>query len=167
MEDWSKRRVTTRRAAEIAGMSYEGLRTCLKRGLTKHTGMLLPTVARGDPAPELDAKRWTWSEFHLADLCLFRLAKVLMDAGLPFSLASHVASRDDLWQYFWGNYFIQGSTAIRYLVVTMTEMPAECLYTKDQLIADLNAGVLSVNAGHVLVDLIAIREAVMAAMEEC
>ena len=89
-----------------------------------------------------------------------------MDAGLPFSLASHVASRDDLWHYFWGEFFIQGATAIRYLVVTMTDLPAECLYTKDQLISDLNNGVLSVNAGHVLVDLIALRDAVMAAMQE-
>jgi len=164
MNDLTGKRLTTKRAAEIAGMGYEGLRTCLKRGLLKHTGMLLPFVARGQPAPDLDAKRWSWKEFGLSDICMCRLAKILMDAGLPFEHASHTASREDLWQFFWGNYFLTGSVAIQYLVVSITECPSECLYTKDQLISDLNNGVLSVNAGHVLVDLIAVHEAVMAAL---
>lgn len=164
MEDISQRRVTTKRAAEIAGMGYEGLRTCLKRGLLKHTGMLLPFVERGKPAPELDAKRWTWKEFHIADVCLYRLAKILMDAGLSFEQARDIANREDLWQFFWGNYFIEGPVAIRYLFFSMTDIPSWCLYTRERLLAELGSDVLSVNAGHILVDLIAVHEAVGGAM---
>ncbi len=164
MDDATDRKVTTRRAAEIAGMGYEGLRTCLKRGLLKHTGMLPPFVERGQPAPELDAKRWSWKDFGVSDVCMCRLAKILMDGGVSFEHAREIASREDLWQFFWGNYFIEGPIAIRYLIVTMTDIPQFCLYPTERLLKELRGDVLSVDVGHVLVDLVGIHKAVVEAM---
>lgn len=92
--------VTTARAAEIVGLGYEGLRSYLKRGLGGRVGMMpgfhKPGAAtRDDPSP-----RAKWTRFNVSDLCLFRLAKLLIDAGLTFEAANSVVSRNDLWSKF-------------------------------------------------------------------
>jgi hypothetical protein len=92
--------VTTSRAAEIVGIGYEGFRSYLKRGLLGNVGTLPPFYGRSAKVEVLYAKRWKWSKFHFPDLCLIRLAKMLMDAGLSFDNANVIASDDELWRYF-------------------------------------------------------------------
>lgn len=92
-------RAQTAQAAEIAGVGYEGLRGWLKRGFMRTTGPVLAKMyARDTPAELTDTKRWKWSEFGFADLCAFRLLRVLLDAGLPWDAASGIASANNLWQ---------------------------------------------------------------------
>ncbi|MFP1132924.1 hypothetical protein [Asticcacaulis sp. W401b] len=92
--------VTTAKAAEIVGVGYEGLRSYLKRGLLGSIGLMAPFVSRDAPAPDLSAVRATWSRFGVADLCLMRLAKILIDLGLSFDQANSVVSRNDLRDHF-------------------------------------------------------------------
>lgn len=91
--------VTTARAAEIVGIGYEGLRSQLKRGLLKNVGTLAHFYGPNSEAEALYAKRWKWSKFSVPDLCLMRLAKVLMDAGCSFEVANDIASNDELWRW--------------------------------------------------------------------
>jgi hypothetical protein len=90
--------VSTSLAAEIAGIGYEGFRTWLKRGLLKATGILPNFYAPDAPAEIADAKRWRWAAFGYADLCSFRLAKNLLDAGLPWDTVNPIVSDYTLWQ---------------------------------------------------------------------
>lgn len=92
--------VTTARAAEIVGIGYEGLRSQLKRGLLKNVGTLAPFYSPDAEADTLYAKRWKWSKFGLSDLCLMRLAKILMDAGCSFEVANDISSTEELWHWF-------------------------------------------------------------------
>lgn len=92
--------VTTARAAEIVGIGYEGLRSQLKRGLLKNVGVMVPFYGRDTEAEVLYAKRWRWSKFGVTDLCLMRVAKLLMDAGCSFDVANDIASSEELWRWF-------------------------------------------------------------------
>jgi hypothetical protein len=92
--------VTTARAAEIVGIGYEGLRSQLKRGLLKNVGTLPPFYGADTPAEEYYAKRWRWSKFGIPDLCLMRVAKILMDAGCAFEMANDIALSEELWRWF-------------------------------------------------------------------
>ena len=92
--------VTTARAAEIVGIGYEGLRSQLKRGLLKNVGTLPPFYGADASAEEYYAKRWRWSKFGISDLCLMRVAKILMDAGCAFEMANDIASSEELWRWF-------------------------------------------------------------------
>ncbi len=78
--------------------AYEGFRTWLKRGLLKATGILPGFYAPDAPAEIADAKRWRWAAFGYADLCSFRLAKNLLDAGLPWDTVNPIVSDYTLWQ---------------------------------------------------------------------
>lgn len=91
-------RLKTAQAAEVAGVGYEGFRSWLKRGLLKDTGMMAQFYAPDAPAAVADAKRWRWSAFGFADLCCFRLTKLLVDAGLPWELVNSVVSENQVWQ---------------------------------------------------------------------
>lgn len=115
--------VTTARAAEIVGIGYEGLRSQLKRGLLKNVGTLPPFYGADAPAEEYYAKRWRWSKFGISDLCLMRVAKILMDAGCAFEMANDIASSEELWRWF--------SHADRDSELYLTVLPAAhsyCLY---------------------------------------
>lgn len=92
--------VTTARAAEIVGIGYEGLRSYLKRGLLGSSGIMPPFVAATAPAPDLSTARAKWTRFHFTDLCMMRLAKQLMDSGLPFEAANGIVSREHARGYF-------------------------------------------------------------------
>ncbi len=92
--------VTTARAAAIVGVGYEGLRSYLKRGLLGSVGLMAPFVSRDAPAPDRSAVRASWSRFGAADLCLMRLAKILIDLGLSFEQANSVVSNDSLRNHF-------------------------------------------------------------------
>ncbi|WP_447667413.1 hypothetical protein [Methylobacterium sp. A54F] len=60
-------------------------------------------------ASERDAKRWSWSAFTFADVCAFRLAKLLIDAGLEVSLAREIASADQIWHHqLWAQIHDEG-----------------------------------------------------------
>jgi hypothetical protein len=48
-----------------------------------------------DPTP-----RVKWKRFSVPDLCLFRIARLLIDAGFTFDAANSVVSRQDLWSAF-------------------------------------------------------------------
>ncbi|MBQ0822107.1 hypothetical protein KBI52_18105 [Microvirga sp. HBU67558] len=86
-----------REAAQIAGWKgAAGLQTQLKQGLLQGVG--LPD----DPSAEIPAnhaKRWTWSNFTFTDICGFRLAKVLMDAGVDAETAREIVSAQQVWEY--------------------------------------------------------------------
>lgn len=88
--------VTTATAAKIVGIGYEGLRSYLKRGLLGSSGLMPPFVGRDTPAPDLSNVRAKWRRFGVVDLCLMRLAKLLMDAGLDFAAANAIASNADV-----------------------------------------------------------------------
>jgi hypothetical protein len=92
--------VTTATAADIVGIGYEGLRSHLKRGLLGSSGLMAPFVHRDSPAPDLSNVRAKWRRFGAVDLCLMRLAKHLMDAGLDFAAANSIASHDALRRPF-------------------------------------------------------------------
>lgn len=90
-------RVTSARAADIVGVGYEGFRAYLKRGLLGRVGML-PGFHRGDRATSDDpAPRNKWMTFGFADLCLMRIAKLLMDAGYTFTAANAAVSQHEIW----------------------------------------------------------------------
>ena len=92
--------VTTAQAAEIVGIGYEGLRTYLKRGLLGSSGLMSPFVGRDTPAPDLSRVRAKWTRFSFTDLCMMRLAKQLMDSGLPFDAANGIVSNEEVRSYF-------------------------------------------------------------------
>jgi hypothetical protein len=90
--------VTSARGAEIVGVGYEGFRSYLKRGLLGRTCMLpgfhRPGAASFDPP----TPRAGWKRFDFADLCLMRIAKLLMEAGFSFADANAIVSQDNLWR---------------------------------------------------------------------
>ena len=93
-------KVTSKRAAEIVGIGYEGFRSYLKRGLLGRTGMLPGFHRPGAGASDDPTPRSGWQTFGLADLCLMRLAKMLMDSGFSFESANSVVSQYQLWDRF-------------------------------------------------------------------
>ena len=122
--------VKTAQAAEIAGVGYEGFRSWLKRGLLKSTGTLPKFYASSAPAEEADAKRWRWSAFGFADLCSFRLTKLMLDAGLPWDMVCTIASDETLWRTH------RADVSIRY-VAAFPKSDQYTLYTLDSLTADI------------------------------
>ena len=89
--------VTSERAAEIVDIGYEGFRSYLKRGLLGRVGSLPgfhapQSTTYDDPAP-----RRSWRKFSFADLCLMRLAKVLMNHGFSFESANSAVSQQVIW----------------------------------------------------------------------
>lgn len=92
--------VTTARAAEIVGVGYEGLRSYLKRGLGGRVGMLPGFHRPGADTHDDPMPRAKWKRFSIPDLCLFRMAKLLIDAGFTFDAANSVVSRHDRWSAF-------------------------------------------------------------------
>lgn len=92
--------VTTAAAAKIVGVGYEGLRSYLKRGLLGSSGSMAAFVGRDTEAPDLSSASPKWRRFGSVDLCLIRLAKLLMDAGLPFTAANSIASDPDVRRLF-------------------------------------------------------------------
>lgn len=126
--------VKTAQAAEIAGVGYEGFRSWLKRGLLKETGTLPKFYAAHAPAEIADAKRWRWSAFGFADLCSFRLTKLMLDAGLPWDTASSVASDEELWRSH-----RSGACNVRYLAI-FPKANQFTLYSPETLAADLANG---------------------------
>lgn len=92
--------VTTARAAEIVGIGYEGFRSYLKRGLGGRVGMLPGFHKPGADTFDVPAPRAGWKRFNVSDLCLFRVAKLLMDAGFTFDAANSVVSRHEHWAAF-------------------------------------------------------------------
>ncbi len=89
--------VTSARAADIVGLGYEGFRSYLKRGLLGRTGMLPGFHAPGSDSFDDPAPRAGWKRFGATDLCLMRVAKILMDHGFNFTQASSIVSRHKLW----------------------------------------------------------------------
>lgn len=90
--------VTSARAAEVVGVGYEGFRSYLKRGLLGRVGILPGFHRPGADTQDDRAPRSGWKTFGFADLCLMRLAKLLMDAGFSYATADGVVSRSNLWQ---------------------------------------------------------------------
>ena len=130
-------RIKTAQAAEIAGVGYEGFRTWLKRGLLKQTGVMPKFHAADAPAEVANAKRWRWSSFGFADLCSFRLTKLLLDTGLPWEMVSSVVSENEVWQSH--RY---DDTTRQYLAI----FPASAqwtLYSMEALADELKRGILT------------------------
>lgn len=119
--------VTTARAAEIVGIGYEGLRSQLKRGLLKNVGTLAPFYGPKAEAKALYAKRWTWSKFSVPDLCLMRLAKILMDAGCSFEVANDIASSEELWRWF-----AHAEIGDELFLTVLPDANSFCLYRPDE-----------------------------------
>lgn len=94
------RRVSSARASEIVGVGYEGFRSYLKRGLLGRAGVLPGFHRPGAHTSDAPAPRAGWQTFGFADLCLMRLAKMLMDTGFSFASANAVVSQHDLWDRF-------------------------------------------------------------------
>jgi len=128
--------VKTAQAADVAGIGYEGFRTWLKRGLLKPTGTLPKFYAPDAPAEIADAKRWRWSSFGFADLCSFRLTKILLDAGLSWEVVNSIVSDHGLWQSHRSD-----NPASRYLAV-FQGTSQWTLYSAETLATDLNTGTI-------------------------
>lgn len=90
-------RVSSARAAEVVDVGYEGFRSYLKRGLLGRVGMLAGFYGANSNASDDLAPRSGWTKFGFADLCLMRIAKILMDAGFSFSSANAVVSQHEIW----------------------------------------------------------------------
>lgn len=129
--------VTTARAAEIVGIGYEGLRSQLKRGLLKNVGTLPPFSGADAEGELLYAKRWRWSKFGIPDLCLMRVAKILMDTGCAFEVANDIASTEELWRWF-----AHAKTGAGLFLTVLPDRLSFSLYTPEQypLITSDHAG---------------------------
>src|SRR5687767_9541688 len=53
---------------------------------------------RDAEASETDARRSGWTEHGFADLCGYRLAKVLIDAGVPAKRARYISGENEIWK---------------------------------------------------------------------
>jgi hypothetical protein len=142
----------TAQAAEVAGVGYEGFRSWLKRGLLKEAGLLPKFYAPNVPAEIADTKRWRWSSFSFVDLCSFRLAKVLFDAGLPWETV------DPIVHQLWRSHGNDGP-AERYLAV-FAKTSQWTLYSAQTLADDLAAGIVR-SEWMTLVNLQELRKSVM------
>jgi hypothetical protein len=147
-------RVKTAQAAEVAGVGYEGFRSWLKRGLLKDTGTLPKFYAADAPAEIADAKRWRWSAFGFADLCSFRLTKILLDAGISWEVVNDVASDETLWRTHH-----HANPAHRFLAVFPATLQFT-LYSAASLKDDLEKGVIK-SDWMTLVDLHELRRSVV------
>ncbi|WP_312488850.1 hypothetical protein [Sphingomonas sp.] len=92
-------RVSSARAADIVDVGYEGFRSYLKRGLLGRVGMLPGFHRAGANTHDDPAPRSKWMTFGFADLCLMRIAKLLMDRGFTFESANAAVSQHAIWSY--------------------------------------------------------------------
>jgi hypothetical protein len=95
-----EQQVSSARASEIVGVGYEGFRSYLKRGLLGRVGMLPGFHQSGAGTSDDPSPRAGWQMFGFVDLCLMRLAKMLMDVGFSFASANAVVSQHELWSRF-------------------------------------------------------------------
>ena len=119
--------------AANAGVGYEGFRSWLKRGLLKQTGTLATVYAPKVEAEVADAKRWRWAAFGYADLCSFRLAKLMLDTGLSWEMVCTVVGDEALWRSHHS-----GAKDMRYLAV-FPKSDEYTFYSVQSLAADLAA----------------------------
>jgi len=152
--------VTTATAAQIVGIGYEGLRSYLKRGLLGSSDLLPPFVGRDTPAPDQSNVRAKWRRFGVVDLCLMRLAKLLMDAGLDFAAANTIASNADVRRLF------QGGRPSKELILTWRPFHDFILFGKEDLVHLPNslADVQRISAVNTLIYLAPIWEEVQGQM---
>jgi hypothetical protein len=166
--------VKTAEAAGIAGVGYEGFRSWLKRGLLKSTG-LLPKFYAPDAGAEIaDAKRWQWSSFGFADLCAFRLAKILFDSGFEWNVVNSIASDNELWQSQYREQ-VKAELAERangpdldlekYYIAIFGHGSQWTLYSPAELMEDLRSGIVN-REWMILVDLRELRHSVVTRIEE-
>jgi hypothetical protein len=142
----------TAQAAEVAGVGYEGLRSWLKRGLLKDAGAIGKFYGRDTPAEVTDLKRWRWSSFGFSDLCSFRLAKLMFDAGLTWEAVEPIVG--DLWR----SHDVD-SPETRFLAV-FARSNEYTLYSKNTLAADVATDIIKAE-WLTLIDLHELREDVM------
>ncbi|MDR6800133.1 hypothetical protein [Asticcacaulis solisilvae] len=90
-------RISAGGAADVVGIGYQGFRSYLKRGLLGRVGMLPGFHRAGAHTSDDPTPRSGWMMFGFADLCLMRIAKLLMDNGFTFESASSVVSNHKLW----------------------------------------------------------------------
>lgn len=90
-------RISAAGAAQVIGVGYEGFRSYLKRGLLGRVGMLPGFHRAGANTSDDPTPRSGWMMFGFADLCLMRIAKLLMDNGFTFESANSVVSRHEIW----------------------------------------------------------------------
>lgn len=90
-------RISAAGAADVVGIGYQGFRSYLKRGLLGRVGMLPGFHRAGADTTDDPTPRSGWMMFGFADLCLMRIAKLLMDNGLNFESANSVVSRHEIW----------------------------------------------------------------------
>ena len=90
-------RISAAGAADVVGIGYQGFRTYLKRGLLGRVGMLPGFHRAGGNTFDDPAPRSGWMMFGFADLCLMRIAKLLMDNGFSFESANSAVSRHEIW----------------------------------------------------------------------
>jgi hypothetical protein len=83
-----------------------------------------------------DSKRWRWAAFGFADLCSFRLTKIMLDSGLPWDVVNSIVSDEMLW-----NSHRQSDGKDRYLAVFQHTLQWT-LYSGDTLAMDLNCGII-------------------------
>jgi len=120
--------VTTALAAEIVGIGYEGFRSYLKRGLGGRTGMLPGFHVPDAETYDDPIHRAKWKRFNIADLCLFRVAKLLMDTGFSFDSANSVVSRHEHW-----SAFTHDSAPVHRLLAIWPPYGDHIVYEPDQL----------------------------------
>jgi hypothetical protein len=165
----SEMRFRTGRAALIAGYKgAEGLRTQLKAGgLLRGTGM-----PQRENDGDRDARRWTWAEFTFTDVCAFRLAKVLMDAGLDGDTAREIASTEDVWQHQLFAQMVEENRpnlhgegpAERFVLVAMGEAqrgPRWGCVEREELVRTLAGRGAIYSTAYLIVDLGALRREVL------
>lgn len=92
-------RVSSARAAEIVGIGYEGFRSYLKKGLLGRVGMLPGFHRAGGIGSDNPTPRSSWTMFGFADLCLMRIARLLMETGFTYESANAVVSQHQIWSY--------------------------------------------------------------------
>ena len=111
----------------VVGIGDEGLRSYLKRGLLGTSGLLAPFVHSRSPAPDPSAVCATWRRFGIVDLCLMRLAKQLLDAGLDFDAANSIVSHAELRRLY------EAGRPERALVLTWHPFTEYILFGHDDL----------------------------------
>lgn len=102
--------VSSKRAAQIVGIGYEGFRTYLKRDIL---GQWLPKKGgfhSGD-GPMM---------FGFAHMCLIRVAKLLIDQGLSFDDANRIVSRRELYPTVGYGEFRWLTTRRPYRIIAMS-----------------------------------------------
>jgi hypothetical protein len=142
----------TAQAAEVAGIGYEGLRSWLKRGLLKDAGVLPKFLSPEEAAEVTDLKRWRWSSFGFADLCSFRLAKLMFDAGLPWEIVEPIVGK------LWRSHATDSAEA--HFLAVFARSNEYTLYSKNTLAADLACDLVKAE-WMTLIDLHELRKDVM------